>query len=362
MADTGKKKHGFVRGMVIYALVFLLLGAAGLGVLWDVLKIYEQTRPETAVRAYEETLTAEYAADRGLEVREQVDGNLQSEEQVRKVILDALDRDITCIRKGRESTREKLVYALRCGPQVIGEFSMEAGEPLRYGMRPWMVTGEHFDFSYLLTEPQSLTVPHSYTVSVNGQAQTEEYRSGTVPYESLKEFSEEYPVPRQVTYTFGPLLGQPLVEIADDLGNPAQEGQVPDYNRMFNTASGEDQGTLDDFTDELIHYYVAFLGSSKNTRVRNYHKLIRYVEKDSELAQRLYDALDGLQYGWSVKHKVASLVTHYQMQVEEGLWLCDVTYEVDTTGQKGVVRTATNARLLIVDTEDGPKLRTIEVY
>ena len=82
----------------------------------------------------------------------------------------------------------------------------------------------------------------------------------------------------------------------------------------------------------------------------------------SDLAKRLETAIAGLQFGQSQGDEVVSITAHHQMRLEEGRYLCDITYEVDTTGKEGVVRTTTSAKLIIVQTSDGLKLESMNIY
>ena len=59
---------------------------------------------------------------------------------------------------------------------------------------------------------------------------------------------------------------------------------------------------------------------------------------------------------------MVSITTHLQLRIEEGKYLCDITYEVDTTGKEGVVRTSTSAKLTIVDPDSGLLLESMNIY
>ena len=52
MADKNRKMSRFVKGLVIYAVVFLSITAVGLGVLWKYIEAYEISRPRTAVASF----------------------------------------------------------------------------------------------------------------------------------------------------------------------------------------------------------------------------------------------------------------------------------------------------------------------
>ena len=54
-------------------------------------------------------------------------------------------------------------------------------------------------------------------------------------------------------------------------------------------------------------------------------------------------------------------MTHLYIRLDQK-YLVDLTYEVDTTGKEGVVRTTTNARLLIAETDKGLKVESIIIY
>ena len=138
--------------------------------------------------------------------------------------------------------------------------------------------------------------------------------------------------------------------------------ETTDWTQYFHNCTAEQIQELDDFTAAYVDRYVAFTGSRKNTRNTNYKKLIEYVVIDSDFATRLKDALDGLQFGQSQGDVVVSLVANHQVRLEEGRYLCDITYEVDTTGKKGVVRTTTNAKLIVVQTDDGLKVESMSIY
>ena len=135
MSNIQQKKtelSRFARGMLIYGLVFLLITAAGLAVLWDFMEAYEASRPKTTVNAYMQALTEEHICDLSQPLIDQVDKNIQTQAQSRAYILDAIG-EITCAKKIRESTGERQVYVLRTGETVIGTFSIVAEEAGKYG-------------------------------------------------------------------------------------------------------------------------------------------------------------------------------------------------------------------------------------
>ena len=82
---------------------------------------------------------------------------------------------------------------------------------------------------------------------------------------------------------------------------------------------------------------------------------------DEGWAPTLKGALDGLQFGQSKGDEIVSVTPHLQIRLGDK-YLVDLTYEVDTTGKEGVVRQTINARILMVRTESGLKVESIDIY
>lgn len=349
--------------MFLYAALFLGAAVYGLKYLWNYLDGYETSRPKVALNAYMEALTDEHICDLGIAVTEQIDMNLQSEEECRQIILEAISGGVTYAKKSAECTDTRQVYVLRSGGQVIGEFAIESGAADEYGFTPWSLAEESFDFSYLIGDTVSMTAPSDYIVSVNGHRLGSEYIiEDNIHYEQIEAYYESYDMPYRVTYQAGPFLGQLEITAADPEGNPVTFDENTDWSVFYLNCTDEETRALNEFTEEFVERYVDFTGSNKNTRYGTYNKLIEYVVTGSDLASRLSAAIDGLQFGQSQGDEVVSITAHLQLRLEEGRYLCDVTYEVDTTGKEGVVRTSTSAKLTIVETDDGLKLESMNIY
>ena len=361
-----KKAHWglFFLFMFLYAAAFLGAAAYGLKYLWSYLESYEASRPKIALNDYMDHLTDAHICDMGLAVMDQIDTNLQSEEECREIIRESISSGVTYAKKSKECTDTRQVYVLRSGGEVIGEFAIEAGSADEYGFTPWSLVSESFDFSFLVwNDTVSMTVPSDYVVSVNGHPLGSEYIvEDNIHYEEIEAYYEDYDMPYKVTYEAGPFLGQLEMIAADPHGNPVTFDENTDWSQFYLNCSEEETKTLDEFTAEFVKRYVAFTGSNKNTRYTTYDQLIEYVVPDSDLATRLKAAIEGLQFGQSKGDEVVSITAHLQLRLEEGRYLCDITYEVDTTGKEGVVRTTTNAKLTIVETDSGLKLESMNIY
>lgn len=361
----GKKRSfvWFILGMFVYAAVALGGIYYGLKQLWVYMEAYENSRPDNTVNAYMQALTHDHIADLGQDVMDQIDLNLQSEEECRAYILDAISGGVTHAKKTKECTESRQVYVLRTGSTVIGEFAIEAQAPDAYGFTPWETVEESFDFSYLIGSTVSMTVPHDHAVMVNGHQLGSEYIiEDKIIYEEIKDLYDSYDMPYRVTYEAGPFLGEMEITSIDPQGNAVTFDENTDWSRFYHNCSDDEEKALTAFTEEYVKRYVAFTGSSKNTRYATLDAVLEYMVSGSDLEKRMRDALDGLQFGQSKGDEVVSITYHHQIRLEEGKYLCDVTYEVDTTGKKGVVRTSTNAKYIIVETKNGLKLESMSIY
>lgn len=354
---------GFVCGMLIYAAIVLALVIYGLNFFWGYMAAYEASRPYIAVDSYMELVTDEYICDRSAELIGQIDHNIQSEEACRQVIKDAVSEGITCAKKTAECTDDRMVYVLRSGKQVIGSFVMEHRGETVHGFTPWEVVEDSFDLSYLITGTVSTTAPSHYPVYVNGNLLTEEYvtESG-IEFEELEEFYGDYELPTMSTYVAGPCLGEINLTVTDPDGNEVVIDEQTDMNVFINNCTEEEVKALDTFTEAYIRSYVKFTSSVDGSNYENYANLTTYMVPNGKLAERMFDAIDGLYYAQSYADKIVSITINHRVNIGDGRYMCDVTYVVDTTGRAGVVQTINNVKIIVVETNDGLKAEAMTSY
>lgn len=370
--SSGKKKKGKKKkkiGGIVFAVFMLLYIAAavfginyGLQFLWDYMEAYEASRPNNTVNAYMQQLTNDHIVDMCQDVIDQIDHNIQSEAECRDIMLAELKDGVRHAKKVKECTDTRLVYVLRTGSKVIGEFTVEANAPDQYGFTTWSVVSESFDLSYLIGQSKTITVPDVCIVTANGVALDESYIIvDNIPYEAVKEYYEDYDFPCQVTYEAGPLLGDFDMIATNDSGDVLTFDENTDWSEYYLNCSDEELNELTEFAALFLERYVDFAGSNKNTRHVTYNSLIKLVVEGSDLATRLKDAVAGLQFGQSKGDEIVAIETHLLIRLDQK-YLVDLTYDVDTTGKEGVVRTTTNARILIQRTENGLKVESIILY
>lgn len=362
---TKKKARSgrFVKGMILYAVIFLVITAAGLAVFWDFIDSYEQSRPQNTVNAYLEGLTAEDMCDGDQELLAQLDANVQTEEQAKQVIRDAVAGELSYAKKSAECTDDRQVYVVRCGSQVIGQIAITAGEPDVYGFRVWSVAEERFDFSWLMSEPVSITVPEDFLVSVNGNVLDESHITQMdIPYGALEEFYGDYMLPTMVTYTADSFLGEAVLAVTDADGNAVEITEETDRNTFLPDCSEAEKTSLHTLVNTFVERYIAFTGSANGAVQSNYNRLAEVLVPDGDLAARLKKAFDGLTYAQSNGDTLLELTMNRYAKLGQGQYLCDFTYIVQTYGRKGAVETTSNMKVIIVETANGLKVEAISSY
>ena len=361
MIAKRKRRRLFPLALILYAVIFLCVTALGLHSFWDYMDAYERSRPQIVVDAYTRQLTPEYICNASTSLIDRV--SIQSKEACQKVILDALQGELTCAKNSSLSTHTKQVYMILCGEQVIGTMEMQQKGQSHYGFTPWVVTKDSFELSYLLTESISVTVPSDYPVYLFGNRLTDAFiTEDHVPYPALKEYYGSYSLPYMVTYTAGPFLGQPELLVTNPTGTPVHIDKDTDLSAFLSNCSPEEIAALDDITDAFVHRYVDFISETKNDTMGNYQRLTQHLVPNGDLANRMYLALGGLNWVSDRNASVTALDIHRYVNIGGDRYLCDLTYEVTNKTNTGVTQSVNHIKVIYLKTESGLKAETMVNY
>lgn len=353
-------RNKFGRGLLIYSLVLLLLGGVGLGVLWNYLRAYEDSRSQYVVEDFIGTLTAQDVVDGAQALLEQVDPNVQSLDAAAAVIRAACEEPFRAVKDPTLSTENLLRYRIRSGKREIGSFTLMVTDRGAFGLPQWTVTKSTFDLSELIGPPVSLTVDQRAQVCLEGKPLPERYiTQREIPYALFDGLENTEIFPQQVTYTVEHYLGEIQWQVLDEDG---QDVTGQDYESVFLKDNCGEDTELEEFLNTFVKRYIAFSGSTKSTARGNLASLRKLIVSDSALYTRLASALDGLSFGQSVRDNLADIRFNHRLRLEENLYFCDITYLVDTTGKKGVVQTTNNVKLLVCRRGGSLKVRELCSY
>lgn len=355
-----KRRWVFPMALILYAVIFLTGAFFGLRYFWDFIDAYEQSRPHIAVNAYTQQLDADFICDHAGSLIEQIDHDIQSEDDCRQAIINAIGTEFSLAKKSKECTESKLVYAVMAGKKAVGTVEFTRTGETVHGFTNWEFANDQFDLSYLLTDGPAVTVPYGFTVRVNGTALDDTYITGDpIHYPLFEEFYGDYALPYRVTYQTGKFIGEVEMTVEDFYGNAVTQEQLDDPDPYISNCTQEQIDSLNATTQNFIDHYVAFTTVAGSDTPGNYQRLLKDLVPGGELAKRMYAALDGLGWVTDRKATVDSLEIHHYIDLGGGRYLCDLTYVVTTRYWSGNNQTSTHVKMIFLQTEDGLKAESM---
>ena len=348
-----RRKRFFSPGFVIFLFLYIILlcGAAykGLTFFEEYIAAYEQTRPATALKSYLDKLDRSYLGEHASAFLDSLDGKVQSREESLDRVY-AVIQDAACVRQ--YDPDGNYVYRLKDGDTVYDTVTFVPGGEEIMGFTGWVVAEETFDFDMLCNYTE-LTVPDNYTVICGGYTLDEGHivQDG-IEFQLLSEFYGSCELPTMVTYRTGQYVGDVDLQILDANGSPVDRSLLSeDY--FTSTCTKEEMAEISDFLEKYMNLYVTyFSGLAYGDINSNYYALSKLVVKGSDLQTRLKSAYDGLTWVHN-KSTLQSVTLNSAMDVGNGMYVCSVSYQVETRGVNGYVTTDTDAKFLLCRTDSG---------
>ena len=359
-----QKTARFWLRVLIAAEVFLICVGCGLIVLWDFAEAYELSRPQHAIDAYMATATPERISALDASTLDAVDSNFQSKDAARQAIVDRLEK-ITYAKNTKLTTETEMVYMLMCSGKNIGKITLHVVDTDNFGFEYWQVTEEEFNFSAFLGKPISITVPSEFSVYADEVLLDERFiTESDIPYESAKEYYGHYQLPTLCTYTVGAVIGAPEFAVVDENGASVVIDENTDLNSFLKTCSDEELEQMETFVEEYVQAYMDFTSVSggQDSMSRNLNRLLKYMVPNGKLAQRMKEAVAGLTWVTDRNAKINHIDIHACFQLEEGEYICDLTYVIDTRDHSGQVQSEARITLVLVETENGLRAESMTTH
>ena len=337
--------------LLVYVVAALTVGFFLLTKLWNYAEEYELSRPEKALDAYVETLNDDLWNEGLAETVTAMPHEFQSDEEVSEIIRNQFSGVISYARTsgGDKHTRR---YSIRCGDKEIGKIQLaeDRSRETSYGLYPWTVVGEEYDFTNLYSTV-SVTVPSTYTVTLNGQAMGEEYIvQDNIHYALLEEYYEDFPnLPLLVTYSFDHAVGTLTPAIYDEAGNLVEIDESRGDEQFLANCTEKEVERVTDFTNRFAERYARYTSGMGDDAAAAYKKwLSGYLVADSELARRMIAAQDGLYWARAYSVEILSMEINNIIGFGEGIYLCDYTNEVKVVRSEVDIN-QNNVKILILD-------------
>ena len=138
----------------------------------------------------------------------------------------------------------------------------------------------------------------------------------------------------------------------DGDGNDAQMHDDPADYTLSDRCTEEQRTRMDDFTRRFLPLYIAFMSNSNHNAYDNYARVSPYLLPGSDLESRFYNAIAGQEWSHSLGDVLHDVVVNGVFELENGRFLIDVDYMVDTTANGGI-KTENAAGMLIVAEDQG---------
>lgn len=369
MAKKRRKNSGRKTYFICLAVyTILLVGAAGFGlsVVWKYATEYEGAQAEPVVAQYVDHLNENLWDDSIAETIANMPHEVQSDEECAQYVQELLSNGISYNRAPSSDGGKVLNYELRCNNNVFGRLSLVEDQSykdkVRFGMLPWMISKEEFDFNALYSSV-SITVPKTYKVLLNGVELGPEYivEEG-IHYDVLEDYYDSFPdLPTKVTYQFDNVIGKMEPTVLDEAGNEVSVDESKDDSQFIKNCEAEELLKFQDFVPTFLERYFKFI-----TGLWSYDKLSVYVEMGSELDQRMKGNMDAMGWTHTSSVRVDNSSLNSAVALGDGYYLLDVsaTTTVVYPGKSntGEVTNDQNMKIIVKDTAGEIRAISLEMY
>ena len=360
--NLGSKIYGISLSLYVLALAILIL--FGLGKVWDYAVEYENAVPTKVIEEYVSHLSENLWDDGIAETIANMPHEVQTDAECGEIVKEMLSSDISYMRLPKENSNDPYIrYMLRCGENKFGEVTLiedeSKADEIEYGMLPWKVYKEEFDFRGLYTSVEAV-VPSTYTVKLNDVKLGEEYivESG-IHYDVLDEYYERYPdLPTKVRYKFDNVVGVLSPVIYDENGEETVIDTETDDSQFLVPVTEEQKARLEEFTMHFVERYKTYISGQYQVDY-GYSRLLPFVKSDSELDESMKLAQDGIT--WAHKHPqrldINSITLNNAIYVGDGVYFLDVS--IDSTSYKGNEPQQRIENMRIIVTEEANEIRAV---
>ncbi len=275
------KKHRFLKGVIIYAIILIVAIAGGLVWFWNYIDAYEKAMPynymETEFKTFgKDTINEHFDYENA-----DVDKAFVSREELVAHIESLLTDDLK-YQEAMENTDKNPVYEIKSGDTTIAKVYFEENGEDEYGYTTWKL--KNYDFSMSMPETHSIEIKAlaDATVVVDGVTLTADYISEKdIPaenYDKLAKYVET--APTYVVYKVDKILGEHEVKATDINGYElacTMNESVYEFGWANNDAL---QTEVQAYVENVNELYAKFFAN-------NGWSLYNYVLEDSYMEENL---------------------------------------------------------------------------
>ncbi len=369
---AGKKKSGnriYGVFLFLYAALIIAAGAIGLRLVWLYAEEYEAARPNHALDAYVDDLNGNLWNDGVAAAVAAMPHEAQSDDEIKAFVQDHLRSGVTAVRKGGANNSDSSVtYSLRCEGGEIGTVTITEDssylDKVNFDMLPWKVESDSFNFDSFYSGVE-IVVPAEYSVWLNGMQLGSEYIvDDDIHYDVFEDYYRYWDyLPKKVKYRYDRAIGDVSFEVRNEAGDVVTIDESRGDEQFLAPIPQDQLQRYYNFLDPFTRQYLIYTSGLTNRAESGYYALLPYLLKDSDLALRMWDALDGLSWGHTSSIEVLDVRINSVRLLVDGYAVCDVSADVKTfTYGRGEETRTTSFRVITFD--DGAQIlaESLELY
>jgi len=368
MAKNKKKKNGgkiYAICLAVYTLLLSCAAVVGLSFVWKYAEEYEASRPNNTMDAYVAELSKNFGGEAIEDTVKAMKHEVQSNSECVDIIKELLAGEISYVRKGSEGNT--VTYALRIDGSQFGLVTVAQDESkaddVRFGMLPWIIQKEEFDFTGLYSSVQ-ITVPESYTVELNGHELGTEYIvEREIKYDVLEKYYEIHDaLPTKVTYKFDNVFGTLEPVVFNEDGEEVIIDETKDDSQFMTECSDAQIKRIKEFATPFCQRYYEFTTGVYDPSY-GYQRLMPYMKLGSDLDERMKLALDGLSWANTTSVRIDSVTVNGGTDLGDGYYIADISAQTTTIEpSRGEVVGVHNMKVLLTDSGSEIRAITLELY
>ena len=378
MAKQKRRRGRLLYGLALYIWGLLLIAGAVFGLMkvWEYAEEFERSRPAATMDGYVANLSQELWDEGIAQTVAAMPHEVQSDEEVAACVRDLLGSgNISYVRKG--GSQDRINYSLRCKGSEFGTVTLVPDESAQVGvdtsafpwrllpwsLQPWKIESESFDFTGLYSSVE-VEVPYDYSVWLNGVKLGPEYiTEENILYDVLEDYYGYYEeMPTKVRYRFDNVIGSvnPIIRNAD--GEIFIIDPNLDDSQFIQPCTDEELERLAEFSAGFAVNYLKYI-SGVIDPTYGYQKLSDYLMPDSDLDNRVKDAVDGLSWAHTSSITVDSSRRNGALALGEGFYLCDISATATTFAMgHGEVETENNMRVIVLERNGDIRAIHLKLY
>lgn len=353
--------------LLIFGLIITAVCSFGLKLVWEYAEEYEASQSKNTLDAYVEELSKNLWDEGIAETVSSMPHEVQSDEEVAEHVKDMLKNGISYTRKSSSDDGSSINYSLRCNGNEFGVVTIAEdqsyADKVRFGMLPWKVESEEFNFDGLYSSVE-VVIPRTFSVWLNDIKLGSEFiiEEG-IRYDVLKNYYDEFEdLPSKVRYKFDNIIGTLDPVIKDEDGEVFVIDEARDDSQFIKPCSDEELARLSDFTAGFVVNYLKYTSGVLDPTY-GYGLLKPYLKEGADLDNRMQAAMDGLSWAHTVSITVNSTVLNSAISLGDGFYMCDISANATTFAYgHGEVENESNMRVIVEENENGIEAISLELY